>query len=166
MARTSRGRRSDYDWTAGQFDVQTLDLAVNTKSVLAGVTITGAATVVRIRGEMFAELDATAVNERAIISVGAIVVNEVAFALGITGLPGPFTQGADDWMWHGYLNVSSGQEGATAENSLFDRLTIDTKAMRKMKSDEVLAFIAEIAGSSDQGGHLTLMGGLRVLTAA
>ena len=166
MANRARGRRSDYEWEAVQFDSQTLDLAVGTKVQLVTVTAAGPVTLVRTRGEVFAELDTSGVNERAIICVGGIVVGEVAAAAGIASLPGPFTQGSDDWFWHGYLTVSSGQESGVAQNSLFDRLVVDSKAMRKLKSDEVLVFMAEIAGSSDQGGHATVMGGLRVLEAS
>ena len=163
MANRSRGRRTDYSWAVADFDVQTLDLAEGTKVLLGGISTILTTTLTRTRGEIFAELDATAVNERAVIAVGAVVVNEVAFATGIGALPGPATQGGDDWLWHGFLTVSSGQESAVALNSLYDRLTIDSKGMRKMKSDEVVAFLGEVASSSDQGGHATIMAGVRVL---
>ncbi len=162
MARHS-GRRTDYEWLTGAVDIQTFDLAANTKVLLGTIQVDQAGTLMRSRGELMLELDATAVNERVVIAVGIIKAGDAAVSAGSSSLPGPMVQGADDWLWHGYMNVSSGQEGSVVADGLFDRLTVDSKAMRKFKPDENFVIMAQVAVSNDQGGHATMFGGFRFL---
>ena len=144
--------------------IASMDIAENVTAVgdVAGAVV-AASTILRTRGIVFAQLDSTAVDERVTIAVGVIIAGERAVTAGVASLPGPLNQGADDWIWHGYLTVSSGAEAAINDNSLFDRLEIDSKAMRKVKEDETFVFMAQIADSLDQGGSVDLMYATRVL---
>jgi len=51
-------------------------------------------------------------------------------------------------------------------NSLFDRVVIDSKAMRKMKALDQIVLMAEVCDSTDQGGTFDYNYGLRILSAS
>ncbi len=142
-----------------------MDIAVATATLGAvGLQASFANTILRSRGTVFCELDATAVNERVIVMHGLILVSENAFQAGAASVPHPFTDTDDDWIWTGQTVVSSGEETAVNENSLFDRVEVDSKAMRKVKSGEVYVFVSEIAQSQDQGGSVNIIGAIRMLS--
>ncbi len=171
-----RGRRSgrgpDYDWEVLAGLATGVDVATGTKFLWGATTgetnleAGTALTLMRMRGRCFAQLDATAVDERVIVSVGAIVASADAIAAGTGSLPGPDSDGDDEWIWHGNLLLSSGAEAAVNTNSLFDRLEIDSKAMRKLKQNQAIVLVGEVAFSLDQGGTFDFMYGARFLTAA
>ncbi len=71
---------------------------------------------------------------------GAIVVNDIAAALGPTGIPGPFTDGSDDgWLVHQGL----AQQSANSVASQAIGYEIDSKAMRKIEPGFQLAYMIE-----------------------
>jgi len=168
MARGRSGRKTDYNWFSAAGDILGMDLAIATAQLGAGanslLTFTAAQTVVRLRGQFFAQLDATAVDERVVIAVGLIVVSENAAGAGITSIPHPFTDSSEDWIWHGFMHLSSLAEGSVVNDALFDRQIIDSKAMRKVRLSEQLAFVAEVADSTDGGGTVDLTYGYRILS--
>ncbi len=156
-----------YEWTNVSDTVASLDLAEG--AAVLGVThlvIGVASTIRRLRGRVFAQLDATAIDERAVIAVGLLVSTQEAMAVGITAVPEPGSDRDDNWMWTGHLMVSSLAEGSVIPDALFDRLVIDSKAQRRMRTGDVLAFVGEIVASSDQGGSVDLMYSFDVLQSA
>ncbi len=168
MARhRSSGRRNDYDWL-GICGVMTgLDLAVG--SAVQGSTrfdASSSSTLMRTRGEILVQLDAAAVDERSIIALGLIKVKTAAAVAGVASIPTPSTESAADWLWHGWALVTSGAEAAVVNDQLVARLTVDSKAMRKLKADESVVLVAEACGGVDQGGTVDIIYGLRILTAA
>ncbi len=169
MARGRRGsgRAPDYEWFAIGTKASAIDLATGTKSLGgSALAITGPGTLVRTRGQVMLQLDAGGIDERVLVCFGTILVTNEAFAAGAASVPGPFTDGDADWMWHGYLSVSSGAEGAVIDSFLVDRITLDSKAMRKSKSSQTLCFVAEVASSQDATGTFDYMYGLRILGAS
>ena len=162
----ARGRRADYEWSAGCFKGAGIDLANGTKSSEDLGAITGPATLVRTRGEIFLQLDATAVDERVIIAMGLIVASENAAAAGAASLPSPVSDGADDWYWYGFATMSSLAETAVQPDALFTRVVIDSKAMRKVKPTEHLVLVLEVCDGVDQNGSFDYLGGCRSLFAS
>ncbi len=159
MAR--RGRRADYSWSHAGDEENGQDLGANTgvfaSSALA-ITVPG--TIVRIRGKIAAQLDAGAADERAMILVGLTVVRSDYFASGTA--PELFSGAPADegsWLWQGQLFVSSGSEGAVVNDFLVDRIEIDTKAMRKVKSGDSLVLVHQAPAGLviDQTGTYDLM---------
>ncbi len=144
-----------------------LDLAEGTVAVgdIAGV-FQGASTLLRTRGGLLIELDAAGAGERALVAVGIIIAGDRAIAAGVASLPSPVGQGEDDWLWHSYLTVTSNEEAAATTDYLTQRLEIDSKAMRKVRDDEGIVFMAEVAESADMGGSVNLMYGTRILLGA
>ncbi len=165
MAR-SRGRRSDYNWQ-GQTGRATVDNALATVSDSGNTVIDvgEASTLVRIHGDMLFQLDASAVDERIIVAWGLIKVAANQVSVGVTSMPHPFTDIEDDWIAHGYVNLSSGADAAIQPDAAFQRVTVDSKAMRKFKATESLAVVVEVGNSLDQGGSFDWGYGFRVLFA-
>jgi len=162
--RQSAGRRTDYTWF-GAADITTgSDLALTT-SVLPSnhITLGETGTLMRLRGRARVSLDATAVDEFAVVAVGIIKLTDEAFAAGVGSVPTPHTDVDAEWAWHSYLTIGSGAEASVNQNSLFDSVVIDSKAMRRFKQNEVIAFVAEIADVLDQGGTWDLQFGFRAL---
>jgi len=120
-------------------------------------------TILRTRGQVYAQLDSGAVDERVMVAVGIAVVSDPAALAGVGAIPTPDTEGSYDWLWHGFLSVSSGAEGAVVNDSQHDRLEIDSKAMRKIGSSDTLVFAAEICATVDQTGTVDLMYATRIL---
>ncbi len=170
MARSHGGQRSrsgavhNKEWTVACVDSSTLDLAIG--SILAFVMFTAdeAETVLRTHGFVAAELNAGGVSERATIAVGLAIISARSASVGATAVPRPATDGSYPWLWHGWLFITSGAEAAIVNENLLDRRDIDSKAMRKVKEDEVMVLVLEVCESVDQAGEARVDAGLRVLT--
>ena len=106
-------------------------------------------TVARIRGEVTLGLEsvASAMDGYQSYAVGIGIVTASAFAVGVTAVPSPLTE----IEWEGWMWIHSGaalfrQSAAETESSpsSFVRIPIDTKAMRKIHSDEILIGVTEL----------------------
>jgi len=155
MARGRQGRRTDYQWANTGDVLVSNDLSDNPAVFgTTGATFAAPGTITRVRGRVGVVLDATAVGESAMILCGLIVVTEDAFAGGIA--PELASAGDDEgsWIWQGALYVNSGAEAAVATDALSHTIEIDTKAMRRVKSRDVLAFVFQAPAIIvvDQGG--------------
>ena len=161
MARGSRGsgRRTDYSW--GNFGdiAASIDLGFGAASFGATRFVFNVAgTVMRVRGKVGVVLDTGGVNESAIILCGLIIVPGDM----LTTPPELFTDGSDEgpWLWQGALYVSSGAEASVdgAFPGLTANVDIDSKAMRRIKPTEQLAFVHESPASitADQTGTYDL----------
>jgi len=99
-------------------------------------------TIVRIRGDMLLRITAAAAAGDGFSgAVGMGIVNSQAFAAGIVSMPTPVTE-ADwpGWMYHRFFNIKAPTgtlaDGANAD-AIVQRLEIDSKAMRKIGTEEV-----------------------------
>ncbi len=143
-----------------------VDLTVGTKSALALFSTTFPGTLTRTRGLVAGQLDAAAADSRVLVAIGLILADTRAVAAGAASMPGPASEGNAPWFWHGFLWLSSGAEAAVNQNSLFHRLEIDSKAMRKMKESQTVAAVIEVCDVVDQGGTFDVMLGARALFGA
>ena len=133
MARRSSGRRTDYTWNGAGIQ---LSMAANAVAVSTLFTPLVSGTLIRVRGEILAALDTPTSNVVNLVSMGIIVATEEQIAVGATALPDPADDLDADWLWHGFIPLSSvGVAGdLSVENA--GRLTVDSKAMRKMKQTQ------------------------------
>ena len=167
MARRSSGRKADYTWGATSGNIDALDLGVGADglgSTALGFGVTG--TLVRIRGLIIAELDpAAATAESGLVAVGIIKVMVDAFNAGIGSLPNPADDPGAEWVWFGHLFVSTASQFGGAEEGAnqVTRLVIDSKAMRRFKSNETMVLMASVVNSADQGGTVDLRYSYRAL---
>ncbi len=102
----------------------------------------GIGTIVRSRGILSIRTDTPAANEHQTGAMGIAVVNSVAAALGVTGLPGPGTEIGFDWFV--YQSFAQMQITSTTLTTVVGfQYEIDSKAMRKFGIDERLVFMIE-----------------------
>ena len=81
------------------------------------------------------------------------IVSTAAFAVGASAVPTPITEIEwEGWMWHQYFSLHVSQ--ATESTRL--HFMIDTKAMRKLNSDETVMAAMEhtISGSTGMSVRL------------
>ena len=158
------GRKTDYEWNTITGVITALD--INAEALGSGTLVIAIpGTHARVRGRVFAQLDATAVDERATVVVGLRYATDDAVAAGVSALGNPFDDPDNDWLWTGHLFVSSGAEGAVVNEFLGDRIEIESKAMRRVKPGSTLAFVAVTpsAGAVDQGGTVDILFSYRAL---
>ena len=118
-----------------------------------GITALDRITLARIRGRGFVHLDAGAALDSITVAIGLIVVKTEAFVTGgVTAMPGPLTDPEQSWVWHQLLPlgpaVSATDDGGDLSRNI--QFEIDSKAQRKMQTEDTLAFVAEgaiLAGS-------------------
>jgi len=166
---TRSGRRTDYNWQ-NVGDVET-GHDLSTASAVFGTTalaFSNAQTIMRVRGKVGVVLDTGGVDESTMIICGLLVMNADAFAVGDAAAPDMVLNAVDEasWLWQGALFVNSGAEAAVITEFLSDNIEIDTKAMRRVKAGQVLAFVFQTGSplTTDQAGTLDLTYYLHVLT--
>ena len=101
-------------------------------------------TVVRIRGNIEINMTAaTAGGDGYDGAFGIGIVSLPAFVAGVVSVPTPVTDvGWEGWMWHQYFSMHSPAAfDAAGENRLI--IPIDTKAMRKAGTEEVIMLVGE-----------------------
>ena len=120
-------------------------------------------TVRRIRGLLTVASDQQAATELQLGAFGALVVTDAAVAVGITSIPDPVTEVADD-MWMLYVHIGQQVRFGTAvglEPHWVTQYVLDSKAMRKTPAGYSLAFV--IANAASTGFNATL--GVRILSS-
>ncbi len=152
MATRSRGRRSDYTWQGLAAGAAGISIAANAQAIQTIVTLANAGTIMRCRGEVVASVDGPADGDKVGIGVGLIVVNDDAVAAGAAAVPSPLNDLDAEWIWHGFLllqiQAGTGVGASLNVGGVVDRLTCDSKAMRRFKQNQVLAFAMHTVGIS------------------
>ncbi len=137
MAR-ARGRRTDYTW---QGNAGGMALAAGGSALLSLVTAGGPSTLMRSRGEIAASIDGAATDDKVVVACGLIKATEEQVAVGITAIPDPFADLDATWLWHGFLCMQAqGTDQAVPTGSAL--LSVDSKAMRRLKQTESIVFVA------------------------
>ena len=154
------------EWTVSCLEVTALDLAIGALIGFVPFVADDAETVLRTHGFCSVELGADNNNERVTLAVGiGIISARAAAAASAVGFPRLSTDGVFPWLWHGFLYASNMTVATlTPTDMVYQRLAIDSKAMRKVKETEVMAMVFEVCESDDVGGNCFVGGGLRVLT--
>ncbi len=142
MARPVRsGRRADYAWNGGTF---AFDGPAEANLISSLGTFGESLTIRRLRGEVLCTIDGTADGDKKVVGIGIILATDAAVAAGATALPSPVIALDADWIWHGFFPMAS-QTGSSspdlgAHNA---RLTIDSKAMRRVRSNQQLVVVVD-----------------------
>ena len=138
MARQRSGRRTDYTWQGAQVGA-TLAAAGSTLAEI--VTLNAPQTLTRIRGSLVASIDGPTDGDKVIMAFGFIVGTEEDLAIGVTAMPNPSDDLDAAWVWHSYIPMLA--QAAGVENTVFGRLTVDGKAMRRMRQSETLILVVD-----------------------
>ena len=131
-----RARRMNMTWLSASLHDATL--AVDSSITSLVFTAVEAETILRIRGEVVALLEAPTANDACVFGWGFRVAANGTAAAGST--ISPFTDGGADWIALGYHPLQATGSADLAEGI---RQVIDSKAMRKIKAGEELIFVAE-----------------------
>jgi len=113
-------------------------------------------TLVRVRGQIFTRLGAVAAAQGDAMLIGhaLLVVDAKQLAVGTTAVPLPLTGNSEDFLWYGTQYISQNDSGTILNtNSNFDRLEVDSKAMRKITVNQVLVLATEcqvLSGTGDE----------------
>ena len=144
----SQSLRRKTGWENGPGDISTpVQITSDTAFILGAgqVFLFDGDTVVRIRGSLLLALTTiTADGDGYVGAVGIGIVSAPAFAVGASAVPTPVSESEwEGWMWHQMLNVV-GQAGSSGIGPSFQRVEIDSKAMRKVGTEEVIYMAVEL----------------------
>ncbi len=163
MARRTGQRPHSRNWTGQVF----ASSALSVTQAIFGVPITvgtSDVTLLRSRGEIIIFATPDAASDDDVVGLGIIVVQEAAATVGGTSVPGPVNDIDADWLWHRFVGLDGGAVSAADSASILTNriIEIDSKAMRRVKRDQVIVLVAEL--STGQFGAVRMSGGFRLLT--
>ncbi len=148
--RRARGRRPGGTWSRG-LNVTTVASAVKAVHTSFNLSTPGIGeTLRRVRGWASAISDTVAASEAYLGAMGIAIVSDTALALGITALPGPFTDINDDiWLfWMGFGgNVTLLDSTGVVVQPPYIQL-IDNRAMRRVEEGQAVVVMVENAQST------------------
>ena len=123
-----------------------------------GVATGGGITLIRTRGNLSVHFDPTTVADVVDLGIGLGIFSSDAFATGQAAMPGPLSDADYDWVYHNVFVIPPASTNTETETSLNQNMNVvvDSKAMRKMKPNQTLGWIAEASvlnggGSWDLG---------------
>ena len=132
------------EWGLGPGGTGVTNLVGTGSAILgSGVAFTAKTTVIRIRGLFSITLQiATSLGDGFFGAVGIAMVQTPAFTAGIASLPTPVTEAnSDAWLWHSYFDVRRAIDPGS-NGSGFQRIVVDSKAMRKAEGFENTIYAA------------------------
>ena len=137
MAHNTRGgKRLQYTW---------LGTSLADPSLASGAKLTAlvfaaaeAETIIRIRGELVVVMESPTAADQLIFGFGLRVAAKGTAAAGST--IGPVSDASADWMGYRVVPLQATGGADIAESA---RITIDVRAMRKIKLNEELIMVAE-----------------------
>ncbi len=158
---TVRGPRRKTDWIRGSGVPTGVVNIPAGNAVVASLAVAEASvspgTIVRVRGCLHIEI-AGETGSAALQAIGAglALVDDRAFAAGVSALPRPVNDADDEswlWWWCGYLGngpdlaVAINAESNGTGRKLAVDLTIDSKAMRIWDENRTLVLMVENTGN-------------------
>ena len=149
----------NYTWAGQAFSATTIPL--NSK-LLMGTFVLDTSfdeTVTRVRGLISITSDASIVVEQQIGAWGMIVVSDEAVAIGVTAIPSPVFDAANDgwFVWVPFAQQSSFSTGAGFQGGLYH---VDSKAQRIVQEGSQIAVVVE---NSSAVHGLSIMQNIRLL---
>ncbi len=120
-------------------------------------------TIVRSHFEVALRSDQAAAVERQSASFGIAVVSDQAVAIGVTAVPTPFTDMASD-LWFVHRNIFGDESSLTDITRPETRISIDSKAMRKVDIGQDIVVVGELASTPGTGQIMRVAGRMLVKT--
>ena len=146
----SRGVKRHGEWTGSVVVDGSTALPASAVLLDQVFTPTGAGeTVIRTRGLFGYQSDQTAATENQNGAVGIGLVSAQAVSVGVTAVPHPATDADwNGWLWHSYFANTLQVATAVGFENITQRIVIDSKAMRKLGTDERIVLVVENSSSS------------------
>ena len=159
----ARSVRTHKQWS-GTSNPQPIVLSTTTSEILSFST-DFSETLLRSRGELIVCAVPNAANDNEMACFGFAVVSDEARAVGTTSLPNPVSSPDFDWFWYGYAplmdTVSTGSDASSI--GLTYRLTIDSKAMRRVSPNHSLVLIGAL--TTGEMATCSVIAGVRILSS-
>lgn len=137
------GRKRLAQWLAPAVQGYTA-VAATGATILAFASFEEPLTIVRTRGQISVRPTVATADLDIVGAFGAAIVSTEAFTAGIASVPEPFSD-ADWGGWYVWRSFAYSMEFGTAVG--VERLSwdfeVDSKAMRKLSSNETIVFVAE-----------------------
>ena len=77
--------------------------------------------------------------------MGICKVTAQAQSVGITAIPGPISEmNWDGWLWHQFISLHDADANVASGASSFQRVDIDSKAMRIFDPEDVIVAMLEV----------------------
>ena len=154
MARRTHGTRialtrgPDRQTVWATFSLGAMAVAANTVVLLSSLNAAALAlrpfTIIRTRLIVQWENDVFTATEAPFGAVGDIVVSENAAAAGAASVPGPISEGDDDWLWYQPMITRLVVTDATGKLSpAGNQYVVDSKAMRKVGINDQVVTVVE-----------------------
>ena len=133
-------------------------VAATNKAILGSVVLSNPGigeTIRRTRGLVSIRSDQASAFEEITGAFGMMVVNDVALALGVTGIPGPVTEANDDgwFVWLPFSELMVGNAGASPASIFASRASMnyefDSKAMRRVEEGFSVVMMIENEDSAN-----------------
>jgi len=161
MARGRGGTRLQKQWGGATLDAAVISTAPTLlTSFSSGVN---PSTILRTMGALAVNATPDGASDTDIISVGLGVVSDRAIATGSTAMPSPTDDADYPWVW--LIHIPLRAVSATLIENTAGIITVvrdfDTRGMRRMKSGEELALVAE--ENTGEFGTVDVGGGFRFL---
>ncbi len=153
FAARSAGQRRSTQWGASADITGPTALAANTAILdqaftQANLDTITPATIIRTRGILWVSTDQLTASEEPFGAMGMMVVTEAARVAGIAAIPTPIAEEVDDGFFvFQYFGGPQLFFSATGQQQ-WARYEFDSKAQRKMNSDEAIVVTLENASSS------------------
>ena len=105
-------------------------------------------TVVRTRGILWVKSDQATATEAPIGALGMMVVRDAARAIGVTAVPTPVTDSADDGFfvhqfWQGGIDFNQVDASGVQIWNGWHRFDFDSKAQRRFNADDAIVVTME-----------------------
>ncbi len=153
------GRRTDYSWIGAQFAQTVL---TGTQGLIQSFEPGGTFTLMRSCGSLLIKGTPDAVADDVVVGLGITIVSTDASASGGTALPNPITDANQSWLWHQFVGLSAGSAGLLGDDiGSVHRVEIDSKAMRRMKTNQSIVLVGILSNS--QYAAVITTGGIRFL---
>ncbi len=153
VGRTRPGRTIDFKSWDGIPGIE-LGLAGAQTALGGSLAFNIPATILRLRGELLFVLDGAAESASIFVTVALGVISSDAFAAGSGSVPDPAAEAEYPWMYWStvaLINQSSDTAATAGEQNQVGqayRLQFDSKAMRKVKPGQSLAWIVETGSAT------------------
>ncbi len=155
----ARGPRRQTNWLASADVTVITGLAGNAAVIdqafsAAQIGVIGPLTITRTRGTLWVSSDQATADETPFGALGMMVVREQANAAGVASVPTPITEEFDDgffvhqfWL-AGLRFTQQDATGVQIDDQRFTRYDFDSKAQRKVTSDDAIVVTLENASAS------------------
>ena len=145
--RTGARSRRQTTWLVGpQGETGVISSSVSAVLALGTQAIANGLTIVRTRGELFIQQQSSAaIGDGFEGAFGLGIVSENASGIGVTAIPTPLADiGWDGWLYHRLFSVKAPTSTVIDGPGSLLRVEVDSKAMRKFKSTDVLVGVLEV----------------------